>query len=196
MANSKKKKTTKKVVTKKPVKKITPKKANAKKAVIKKTAVKKTVSKKAVVKKTVVKKAAKKVNAKKVAKKTITKKTTQSVVASKPAKPIKTPQINVDYSKAITPLADRLVIRVVQGERVTAGGLIIPEMVNTALGHLKGEVLAVGMGAKNKKGSLRPLDVQKGDIVLFAEYAGSKIIFNSEELQIIRESDVMGIVQK
>lgn len=101
-----------------------------------------------------------------------------------------------DYSKAITPLADRLVIRVVQTEKVTPGGIIIPDTVSTIAGHLEGEVLAVGHGSKNKKGSIKPLDVQVGDFVLFSEHSGTQVVFNSEELQIIKESDVMGIVQK
>ena len=55
--------------------------------------------------------------------------------------------------------------------------------------------MAVGVGGKSKKGLLRPLDVKIGDSILFAEHAGTKVSFNSEELQIIHESDVMGIVQ-
>lgn len=111
------------------------------------------------------------------------------------AKPAPQQKINIDYSKAITPLADRLVVRLVQGERVTAGGLIIPDSVNTATGYLKGFVLAIGSGTKNKKGFVRPMDVKTGDTVLFSEYSGIKVKFNSEDLQIIKETDVMGIVQ-
>ena len=113
----------------------------------------------------------------------------KQVVAQKPVK-------ITDYSKAITPLADRLVIRVVQAEKVTPGGIIIPDSVSTVAGHLEGEVLAVGHGSKNKKGLIKALDVQVGDFVLFSEYSGTKVEFHSEELQIIKESDVMGIVQK
>lgn len=153
-----------------------------------------------------VKKAAKKA-VKKVVKKTV-KKTVKKVKAAPKKKPAKrvaektapkvtsTPKIaNIDYSKAITPLQDRLVVRLVNNERITAGGLIIPDSASIATGYLKAEVLAVGSGLKNKKGMLRPLDVKVGDRVLFAEYSGTKIQFNSEDLQIIHESDVMGIVQ-
>ena len=158
-----------------------------------KTASKKPVAKKvAPKKKTVVKKVA----AKTVAKKTI--KPTPKVVAKKVRKVNVAPlQAKViDYSKAITPLLDRLVVRVLQGERVTAGGLIIPDTVSMmATGYLKAEVVAVGHGAKNKKGNLKPLDVQVGDHVLFSEHAGTKVEFNAEELQIIHETDVMGILQ-
>ncbi|MBC7419601.1 MAG: co-chaperone GroES [Bdellovibrio sp.] len=112
------------------------------------------------------------------------------------AKPTKAqPAKNVDYSKAITPLADRIVVRVESPERVTSGGLIIPETVSQAAGFLKATVLAVGAGGTNKKGMLRPLDVKVGDTVLFAEHSGTKVQFNSEDLQIIHEYDVMGIFQ-
>ena len=164
----------------------------------KKLATKKSVKKS--VKKNVVKKITKKVTAKKTAPKKATKKsavkpvqkTKKAMVPLKATKPVKF----VDYTKAITPLADRLVVRVVETEKVTAGGIIIPDNVSTVAGHLKGQVLAVGTGARNKKGQVRPLDVKLGDFVLFAEYSGIKVEFNSEEVQIVNESDVMGIVQK
>lgn len=105
------------------------------------------------------------------------------------------PVVQIDYSKAITPLLDRVVVKVLSGERVTAGGLIIPETASMATGYLKAKVLAIGTGIKTKKGSLKPLDVQVGDTVLFASYAGTKVQFNSEELEIIHETDVMGVVQ-
>jgi chaperonin GroES len=109
---------------------------------------------------------------------------------SKPA-PVK----SIDYSKAITPLGERLVVRLVMKETLTAGGLIIPDTVSQATGFLKAKVLAIGSGTKNKKGYVKPMDVQVGDTVLFSQHSGTKVQFNSEELQIIKESDVMGIVQ-
>ena len=160
-------------------------------------------------KKKAVKKAIKK-TVKKAVKKVLKKKTApknKKEVAPKKAKPVKKLKPVAikkvqkapppDYGKAVTPLGDRLVVRVVSGkEKVTAGGIIIPDTVGTvAVGYLKAEVLAVGHGGKNKKGYVKPLDVRVGDTVLFAEYAGTKVTFNSEELQIIHESDVMGIVQ-
>ena len=202
MAN--KKKTQKQKTAKKTVKKPMKKKTTAKKITVK--SVKKN-SKNAVAKKAVPKKAKAKV-APKLAKKTSTK-TTKIAAKSKAAgksnsavkvaiiKPLVTakPVKNIDYTKAITPLQDRLVVRLVSNERITAGGLIIPETASMAAGYLKAEVLAVGNGLKSKKGNLRPLDVKIGDQVLFSEYAGAKIQFNSEDLQIIHESDVMGILQ-
>lgn len=177
---TKKKKVIKKAV-KKIVKKSTKPVKKAKKAA--KPAVK-SKAKKPQSKKTV-KKAAKKANAKPVAAKP---------VVAKVAKP--TPKVNVDYSKAITPLGDRLVVRTVNTEKVTPGGLIIPDTASSiATGYLKATVLAIGSGGKSKKGHLQPLDVKVGDTVLFAEHSGTKVTFNSEELQIIHESDVMGVVQ-
>ena len=111
-------------------------------------------------------------------------------------KKVNRPTPMVDYGKVITPLLDRLVVKVLSGERLTAGGLIIPDTANVAGGYLKAKVLAVGSGIKTKKGNLRPLDVKVGDIVLFNQHAGTEVKFNSEELQIIHESDVMGVVQE
>lgn len=110
--------------------------------------------------------------------------------------PAAKPTSKVDYSKAITPLGDRLVVRIVNNERVTAGGLIIPDTVSEAVGFLKATVLAVGRGTQSKKGFIKTMDVQIGDSVLFSQHAGTKVKFNAEELQIIHETDVMGIVQK
>ena len=93
-------------------------------------------------------------------------------------------------------MGDRLVVKVVQAEKMTPGGLFIPDSVSSfATGYLKAKVLAIGHGGTSKKGHLQPLDVKVGDTVLFAEHSGTKVTFNSEELQIIHESDVMGVVQ-
>lgn len=169
-------------------KKIT--KKAVKKSVVKKTA--KKAIKKSVVKKTVAKKIVKK-NPKKSPKKS-TPKLAKKTVAKLIKKPV--PKVITDYSKVVTPLGDRLVVRVVQNEKMTAGGLYIPDMAQSSEGYLKGEVLAVGQGHTTKKGFLRAMDVQKGDQILFSEHAGSKVVFNSEELQIVNETDVLGILQK
>jgi chaperonin GroES len=167
------------------------KKPAVKKSVAKKVAAKKPLAKKAPAKKAkpAPKKAVKTKSVKKAAapKKVVAKKTV--VTKAAPAK-------KVDYSKAITPLGDRLVVRVVNSERITAGGLIIPDTVSDAVGFLKATVLAVGRGTQNKKGFIKTMDVQVGDAVLFSQYAGTKVQFNQEDLQIIHETDVMGIVQK
>ncbi len=113
----------------------------------------------------------------------------------KKSKVAQTKTLNIDYSKAITPLGDRLVVRLETAERVTAGGLIIPDTVSQVTGFLKAKVLAVGSGTQSKKGYLKPMDVKKGDTIFFSQHAGTKVQFNSEDLQIIKETDVMGVVQ-
>lgn len=213
MANKKPVKKVGKKIVKKTIKKnvkINPKKAVGKKTVSKKAVAKKVAPKKVVAKKVVSKKQiSKKVVAKKPTTKNLTtkakasKKSSLKTVGSKSqskmiAKPTQVKTISapvIDYTKAITPLGERLVVKVVSAERVTAGGLIIPESVSDSTGFLKATVLAVGNGAKNKKGHLKPLDVKTGDVVLFSKYSGTAVQFNSEDLQIIKESDVMGIVQ-
>lgn len=175
---------------KKPAAKKTVKKAAAKKATAKKA---KPAAKKATKAKPVKKSPAKKAIAKKAAPKSSAVK---KVSLAKVVKPTSASVKKVDYSKAITPLGDRLVVRVVNSERITAGGLIIPDTVSDAVGFLKATVLAIGRGTQNKKGFIKTMDVQVGDSVLFSQYAGTKVQFNSEDLQIIHETDVMGIVQK
>lgn len=184
----------KKKLVKKPVKKNNAKKTVAKKTVAKKKIVKKIAAKKTATKKKVAPKAK---NTKKIAQKNPVK-VTQKVTAKKPmpkATVKASVKTNVDYTKAVTPLGDRLVVRLAEGEKMTAGGLHIPDMVNTAVGYLRGEVLVVGHGQQNKKGFIKSMDVQKGDQILFSEHAGTKVIFNSEELHIVNETDVLGIIQ-
>lgn len=95
----------------------------------------------------------------------------------------------------VTPLDDRLIVEISSGEKRTAGGLYIPETSNVT-GQFKGKVLAAGRGHRDTKGRLRPMDVKAGDIVLFAEFSGSKINLMGQDFQILRESEVLGIVEK
>jgi len=183
---AKKKKIVKKTTAKKPVKKAA-KKPAPKKSVTKKAAVKKPVKK--VTKKAAPKKAAPK---KKVAVKA--KVAPQAKPAPKPLIIQKTIPKNIDYTKVVTPLGERLVVRAVQAETMTAGGLYIPDTVDTKERYVKATVLAAGSGAKNKKGHTKPLDVKVGDTILFPAYASVRIQFNSEELHIVNESDVLGTV--
>ena len=94
----------------------------------------------------------------------------------------------------LQPLDDRIVIQIKNFEKRTAGGLYIPETADVS-GNFQGTVLAVGQGHKNKKGKLRPMDVKPGDEVLFDQHAGSKLTLNGEEVRILRESEVLGIVE-
>jgi len=182
-----KKKTSKKIV----------KKASKKVAVKVKTAkkVKKTVVK--AVKKTVPARKAKtvKTKAKVVAQPKVNKKTAPKKVVSKAVQiEAKPKHKNTDYSKVITPLGDRLVVRPIAAERVTAGGLILPDSATSTVGYIKGEVLAAGQGELNKKGHIKHLDVKVGQKILFSEYASTQVKFNDETLHIVHEKDVLGIV--
>lgn len=181
-------------------KKAAPKKVAVKKSVTKKTVAKKPV-KKAVVKKAAVKKAApKKVAAKKApVKKAVAKKSVAPKAVAMPTAHLlknTAPAKKLDLSNFVTPLDDRLIVQVSGAEKMTAGGLYIPDTVADTSGNLQGYVVAAGRGHINKKGHLRPMDVQVGDKVVFSEYAGTKIKIQNEDLIILREGDVMGVVSK
>ena len=90
------------------------------------------------------------------------------------------------------PLHDRVVVRRVEQEEKTAGGIIIPDTAKEK--PMEGEVVAVGPGARDEKGQLRPLDVKEGDRILFGKWSGTEVKLDGEELLIMKESDIMGIV--
>ena len=90
------------------------------------------------------------------------------------------------------PLHDRVLVRRVEGEEKTAGGIIIPDTAKEK--PQEGEVLAVGAGTLNDKGEVRALDVKSGDRILFGKWSGTEVKIDGEELLIMKESDVMGIV--
>lgn len=100
-----------------------------------------------------------------------------------------------DWTQIVSPLDDRVLIQVESTEMRTPGGLYIPETANIN-GNYQGAVVAVGRGHRDKKGRVRPLDVQVGDQVLFGQYAGSTIEIDGEELKIVRESEILGTVTK
>jgi chaperonin GroES len=91
------------------------------------------------------------------------------------------------------PLHDRVVVRRVTAEEKTAGGIIIPDTAKEK--PMEGEVVAVGPGARNEKGEIVPLDVKEGDRVLFGKWSGTEVKIDGEELLIMKESDIMGIVE-
>ena len=93
----------------------------------------------------------------------------------------------------IRPLHDRVVVRRVEEETKTAGGILLPG--SAAEKPSQGEVLAVGNGQINESGSVRTLDVKVGDKVLFGQYAGSTVKVDGEELLIMKESDVLGVLE-
>jgi chaperonin GroES len=91
------------------------------------------------------------------------------------------------------PLGDRVVIRRLVAEEKTTGGIIIPDTAQEK--PMQGEVTAVGPGARNEQGQLVPLEVRTGDRVLFGKWSGTEVKLSGEELIIMKESDIMGIIQ-
>jgi chaperonin GroES len=91
------------------------------------------------------------------------------------------------------PLHDRVVIRRIEEEGKTAGGIFIPDTAKEK--PVEGEIIAVGPGARDEQGTLVPLDVKKGDHILFGKWSGSEIKLDGEDLLIMKESDVMGVIE-
>ena len=91
------------------------------------------------------------------------------------------------------PLHDRIAVRRITAEEKTSGGIIIPDTAKEK--PMEGEVVAVGPGARDERGQIQPLDVQAGDRVLFGKWLGTEVRLDGEELLIMKEADVMGIVQ-
>ena len=90
------------------------------------------------------------------------------------------------------PLHDRVVVRRLEGEQKTAGGIIIPDTAKEK--PMEGEVVAVGAGARNEQGQIVALEVKAGDRVLFGKWSGTEVKIDGEELLIMKESDILGIV--
>jgi chaperonin GroES len=93
----------------------------------------------------------------------------------------------------IKPLHDRLLVRRLEQEEKTAGGIIIPDTAKEK--PQQGEVIAAGPGARDESGKLIPMDVKVGDVVLFTKWGGTEVKVNGEELLVMKESDVIGIVE-
>ena len=93
----------------------------------------------------------------------------------------------------IRPLHDRIVVRRVEDERKSPGGIVIPD--TAAEKPMQGEVLAVGNGKIKDDGSARPLDVKVGDKVLFGKYSGTEFRLDGEEVLMMREDDIMGVLE-
>ena len=93
----------------------------------------------------------------------------------------------------IRPLQDRVVLKAVEQENKTAGGIIIPDTAKEK--PMEGKVVAVGPGVRDQNGKLVPLDVKVGDRVLFGKWSGTEIKVGGEDLLILKESDLMGIIQ-
>ena len=93
---------------------------------------------------------------------------------------------------AFKPLHDRVVVRRIEGEDKTKGGIIIPDTAKEK--PAEGEVIAVGEGARKDSGELIAMTVKSGDRILFGKWSGTEVTLNSEELLIMKESDILGII--
>jgi chaperonin GroES len=91
------------------------------------------------------------------------------------------------------PLHDRILVRRIEAEEKTAGGIIIPDTAKEK--PMEGEVIATGPGARDEAGKLVPLDVKAGDRILFGKWSGTEIKLDGEDLLIMKESDVMGVIE-
>jgi len=94
----------------------------------------------------------------------------------------------------IRPLHDRVIVRRLEEERKSPGGIVIPDTAKEKPVH--GEVIAVGHGKILEDGKVRPLDVKVGDKILFGKYSGTEVRIGNEELLVMREEDIMGVVEK
>ena len=91
------------------------------------------------------------------------------------------------------PLHDRVVVRRLDAEEKTAGGIIIPDTAQEK--PMEGEVIAAGPGARNEAGQIVPLEVKAGDRILFGKWSGTEVKLDGQELLIMKESDIMGIIE-
>jgi chaperonin GroES len=94
----------------------------------------------------------------------------------------------------LRPLQDRIIVKRVEEETKTAGGLFIPETANEK--PQRGEIVAAGNGKKTEDGKVLPLDVKVGDVVLFGKYAGTEVKVDGEEYLMMREDDLLAVVEK
>jgi chaperonin GroES len=101
--------------------------------------------------------------------------------------------LTLEWHMNIKPLHDRVIVKRVEQEEKTAGGIIIPDTAKEK--PMQGKVLAVGSGARNENGAIVPLDVKAGDVVLFGKWSGTEVKIDGQELLIMKESDIMGIVE-
>jgi chaperonin GroES len=94
----------------------------------------------------------------------------------------------------IRPLHDRVVVRRMEEERTTAGGIVIPD--SAAEKPMRGEVVAIGSGKILNNGDVHALSVKVGDVVLFGKYSGTEVKLDGQELVVMREDDIMGVIEK
>jgi len=97
-------------------------------------------------------------------------------------------------AEKLLPTQDRVIVKRLEEDDKTPGGLIIPDTAKEK--PMKGEVVAVGPGARDDKGQIIPLSVKQGDHVLFGKWSGTEVKFNNEELVIMKESDILALIQQ
>lgn len=97
-------------------------------------------------------------------------------------------------SMKIRPLHDRVVVRRLEEERTTAGGIVIPDSATEK--PMRGQVIAIGAGKVLDNGDIRVLAVKVGDVVLFGKYSGTEVKLNNEEVVVMREDDIMGVIEE
>jgi len=105
---------------------------------------------------------------------------------------IRWPRTKDEVDMAFRPLHDRVVVKRLEGEEKTKGGIIIPDTAKEK--PQEGKVIAVGPGGRDESGKLTPLDVKAGDRVLFGKWSGTEVKVDGEDLLIMKESDIMGVV--
>jgi chaperonin GroES len=105
---------------------------------------------------------------------------------------IRWPRTKEEVDMAFRPLHDRVVVKRLEGEEKTKGGIIIPDTAKEK--PQEGKVIAVGPGGRDESGKLIPLDVKAGDRVLFGKWSGTEVKVDGEDLLIMKESDIMGVV--
>ena len=93
----------------------------------------------------------------------------------------------------IRPLHDRVIIKRLEEERTSPGGIVIPDTATEK--PIRGKVIAVGSGRITEKGEVRPLDIKKGDTVLFGKYSGTEVKVDGDELVVMREDDIMAVIE-
>ncbi len=101
--------------------------------------------------------------------------------------------LHLEEGMKLHPLHDRVVVRRIDADEKTAGGIIIPDTAKEK--PMRGEIVAAGPGARNERGEIVPLDVKPGDQVLFGKWSGTEVKIDGEELLIMKESDIMGIIE-
>lgn len=94
----------------------------------------------------------------------------------------------------IRPLHDRVIVRRIEETRTSPGGIVIPDSATEK--PSQGEIIAAGKGRILENGTVRPLDVKKGDRILFGKYSGSEVKISGEEYLVMREEDIMGVIEK